>query len=97
MTTRLAGAIAAGTLSLGVLVGAAGTAVARGDTTPDAAAFLDHTTAMAGMTQMMQMNAARMMGAGSPMMGSSVMPGSGLMSPGQHRSHHPSPTPTPPR
>ena len=43
MTTRLAGAIAAGTLSLGVLVGAAGTAVARGDTTPDAAAFLDHT------------------------------------------------------
>ena len=71
MNKRLAAAIAAGTLTLGLLVGAAGAVVVGNATTNDRADFLGQMTQMhASMSGMM----------GSGMMGSGMM-GSGMMGP----------------
>ncbi|MEX2182900.1 MAG: hypothetical protein WEC14_00490 [Chloroflexota bacterium] len=89
MTPRLVGGIAVTTLAIGVLIGAAGTVVVRDATTTDLARHLGDMTAsagsmgsMAGMAGMMSM-----MGGGSP------MGPNALMTPGDHESHHATPSP----
>lgn len=78
MNTRLAAAIAAGTLALGLLVGAAGAAVVGNATTNDQSDYLG---------QMTQMHASM-----SGMMGSGMMGGQwgpGMMGPGAPQSPRP--------
>ena len=82
MTRKMTGLIAAGSLAIGIAVGAAGTTVARDDAAPDMA---DH---MRGMASMMSM-----MGAGSPMTPNASMAPDASMSPQDHGSHHASPSP----
>jgi hypothetical protein len=106
MTTRFAAGVVAGSLALGILIGAAGTIVVRDAT----AARIDPMAAMAdgmdGMSSMMQILDGAMMG-GSMMdpdsMGPGSMPGADrspgpLMSPGsEHDLHHLAATPEPTR
>jgi hypothetical protein len=81
MTTKLAGALAAGALAVGILVGAAGTVLVHDTTRP--------TMGMGDMTQMQQM--MDMMGGG--MMGDGMM-GDGAdmpmrgIDPADHQRHH---------
>lgn len=93
MTPRLVGGIAAATLALGVVTGAAGTIIARDATTPPsdfAAIMADHMTG-AGMGSMMSGSMMRPGSSFGPgMMGGpavSSMPG------GQHDLHHPAASP----
>jgi hypothetical protein len=109
MTTKITGVIAAGFLAIGIVVGAAGTIVARDNAAPDMASH------MQGMTSMMSMMGAgsrdgmgsmmgpdhmadmasmmSMMGAGSPMTPNASMAPDASMSPEDHRSHHASRSP----
>ena len=76
MTRKMTGLIAAGSLAIGIAVGAAGTTVARDDAAPDMA---DHMRGMASMMSMMGAGAmdgmGSMMGAGhmADMMGADHM------------------------
>jgi hypothetical protein len=77
MTTRLAAAVAAGTLAVGILVGAAGTVLVHDATRP--------TMGMGDMAQMHQM----MSGMGGSMMDGSMMGApDASMDPAEHESHH---------
>ncbi len=106
MTTKITGLIAAGSLAIGIVVGAAGTNVARDNAAPDMA---DH---VQGMTSMMSMMGAEsmdgmgsmmgaddmdgmrsMMGGDSPMIPTASMGPESSMSPDDHESHHASPSP----
>ena len=105
MTTRISAAIAAGFLAFGILVGAAGTIIARDATTTDLAEQMGGMTASAssmgstgGMMSMMDggdmARMMSMMGAG----GSSMMPKASTApdastSPQDHLEHHASPSP----
>jgi hypothetical protein len=105
MTTRIGAAIAAGSLAVGILVGAAGTIVARDATTTDLADHMRGLTAsagsmghMAGMMSMMDgSHMAGMMsmmdGAGSSMMPNASMAPDASTSPEDHVEHHASPSP----
>lgn len=73
MNKQLAAAIAAGTLALGLLVGAAGAAVVGNATTNDQGDYLG---------QMTQMHASM-----SGMMGSGMMGGQGSQMPGYSQHH----------
>ncbi|HEX6140985.1 MAG TPA: hypothetical protein VF013_11080 [Candidatus Limnocylindria bacterium] len=75
MTTKLAAALAAAALAVGILVGAAGTVLVHDATRP--------TMGMAGMAGMHQM----MNGGTGPMMDGPMGPGAS-MDPSLHRSHH---------
>lgn len=77
MTTKLTGALAAGALAVGILVGAAGTVLVHDATRP--------TIGMGDMGQMQQM--MDMMG-GSMMGDAADMPMSGVDT-ARHDSHHP--------
>jgi len=84
MNKRLTAAIAAGTLALGLLVGAAAAAVVGNATTNDRGDYLGQMTQMhASMSGMM---GSGMMGSG--MMGSGMM-GSGMMGPRALQSPQP--------
>jgi len=97
MTTRLAGALVAGSLAVGLLAGAAGMIVGR-----DIAASPGSVTG--AFTDIGRMDGGSMMGGGMGggsmrgMMGADgmagMMDGSG-MSPELHRSHHVSPSQSP--
>jgi hypothetical protein len=94
MTTRIGAAIAAGFLALGILVGAAGTIVVRDATSTDMGDHMRDMSAsagsmgnMAGMMSMMGGDMSGMMGGGSP------MGPDASMSPGEHESHHATPSP----
>jgi hypothetical protein len=77
MTTKLTGALAAGALAVGILVGAAGTVLVHDATRPS--------MGMGDMSQMQQM--MDMMGGG--MMGDAAeMPMRGV-DPADHQRHHP--------
>lgn len=103
MTTKLTGVTAAGLLAIGIVIGGAGTIVARDDAPVDLA---DHMRDMAGMMDGHSMGdmaammstpgmADHMRDMGVPMGGNdapmrpnaSMEPGS-WMSPGEHESHH---------
>jgi hypothetical protein len=72
MTNKVAGALAAGALAVGVLVGAAGTVLVHDATGP--------AMGMNGMTQMMEMMDGGRMGDG--------MMGDAPIDPAEHESHH---------
>ena len=98
MTWKMTGLIAAGSLAIGLTIGAASTIVAKDDASSEMA---DH---MRGMTSMMSMmgtdsmaDMGSMMGAGSPMGPGSSMSPLSSMSPGDHGAHHASPSPAPTR
>ena len=97
MTRKMTGLIAAGSLAIGIAVGAAGTTVARDDAAPDMA---DHMRGMASMMSMMGAGATdgmgSMMGADHMADMASMEPGAS-MSPDDHASHHASPSPEPTR
>jgi hypothetical protein len=110
MTTRIGAAAAAGLLVLGILVGVAGTIVVRDATTTDLADHMRDMSASAGsmgdMAGMMSMMGARdmagmmsMMGTGdmAGMMGGSLMGPNASMTPGDHGSHHATPSAEPTR
>lgn len=83
MTTKLVGALAAGTLALGILVGAAGTVLVH-DTTGASLAMSDtgdmgHMGAMRDMGQMHEMMSG---------MGGSTMGPEASMDPVDHAQHH---------
>ena len=84
MTFRIGAAIAAGFLAIGILVGAAGSIVIRDATAPGLA---DHMRDAAPMMSMM--------GGGdlSTMMGGLPMGPNASMAPGDHESHHGTPSP----
>ena len=94
MTRKMTGLIAAGSLAIGIAVGAAGTTVARGDAAPDMA---DHMRGMASMMSMMgadhMADMASMMGTDSPMTPNASMAPDASISPEDHLSHHASPSP----
>lgn len=101
MTNKITGVIAAGSLAIGLTIGAASTIVAKDDASSEMA---DH---MRGMTSMMSMMGTdsmadmgammSMMGAGSPMGSASPMVPGRSTSPGDHGAHHASPNPVPTR
>ena len=72
MTNKLAGALAAGALTIGILVGAAGTVLVHDATRP--------AMGMGDMTQMMEMMDSGMMDGG-------MMDGTPV-GPAEHESHH---------
>lgn len=72
MTTKLAGALAAGALAIGILLGAAGGVLVRDTTGP--------AMGMGDMGQMHQMM--------SSMMGDADMGPAGSMEPADHAQHH---------
>lgn len=84
MTTTTRAAAAAGLLAIGILVGAAGTIVARDATSTD------HMRDLSGMMSMM--GAGDMSGMMS-MMGGSAMGPKASMTRGDHESHHATPSP----
>lgn len=86
MTPRVAAAIAAGMLAIGILVGAAGAVVIRDATAPDMA---QHMSQMAGMAEGM----GQMAGMMSSMGRGASMGGGASMSPQDHASHHTQPAP----
>ena len=92
MTTRIGAAIAAGSLAVGILVGAAGTIVVRDATTTDLADHMRDMSASAGsmgsMAEMMSM-----MGGGDMAGMMSMMGPNASMTPGDHGSHHATPSP----
>ena len=99
MTTRLAGALVAGSLAIGVLVGAAGMIVGR-DVAASPGSANGAFTGAGGMGGGSMMGGGGMGGGmgGSPMMGADGMAGmmGGLgMSPELHRSHHAAPSQSP--
>jgi hypothetical protein len=98
MTTRIGAAAAAGLLVLGILVGVAGTIVVRDATTTDLADHMRDMSASAGsmgdMAGMMSMMGARDM---AGMMGGSLMGPNASMTPGDHGSHHATPSAEPTR
>ena len=98
MTTRIGAAIAVGFLVLGILVGAAGTIVVRDVTTTDLADHMRYMSASAGamgnMAGMMSMMGADAM---AGMMGGSLMGPNASMTPGDHGSHHATPSAEPTR
>lgn len=83
MTTRLAGAMAAGALAIGILVGAAGTVVVNDVAQPTPP--MGQMGAMGAMGAMGDM--ARMQAMMSTMGGGAMGPG-GSMSAGDHARHH---------
>jgi hypothetical protein len=86
MTTRIGPAAAAGFLVLGILVGATGMIVVRDATTTDLADHMRNSTASTGP----MVSFPGMM----PMMGDgSRMNPNALMTPGDHESHHATPSP----
>lgn len=94
MTTRVAGAVAAITLALGILIGAAGVIVIR--EAPDPVAAM--AGQMGGMQSMMGMMGGSMMG--GPGTGGPGTRGPGTSGPGMgpgplHDLHHPSVSPEP--
>jgi hypothetical protein len=93
MTPRLVGGIAAATLVLGILIGAAGTIVARDAITPqsDFAAIMADHMGDQGMASMMS---GSMMGPGSSF-GPGMMsgPAASAMPGNQHDLHHPAASP----
>jgi hypothetical protein len=98
MTTRIGAAIAAGFLSLGILVGAAGTIVVRDATRTDMADHMGDMSASAGsmgsMAGMMSMMGEADMAGMMSMMGSrSPVSPDASMAPGEHESHHAMPSP----
>jgi hypothetical protein len=108
-TTRIAAAVAAGGLAIGLLAGSAGTIIARDATTTTAA--VDCTAHMSQMQSMMSGAGSMMSGAGSMMDGASGMMNgtSGMMNsqggtapeassmPDWMSGHHPSSSPVPTR
>jgi hypothetical protein len=98
MTTRIGAAAATGLLVLGILVGVAGTIVVRDATTTDLADHMRDMSASAGsmgdMAGMMSMMGARDM---AGMMGGSLMGPNASMTPGDHGSHHATPSAEPTR
>jgi hypothetical protein len=94
MTPRIGAAVAAGFLAVGILVGAAGTIVVRDATTTDLADHMRDMTASAGSMGSMAVMMS-MMGAGdmAGMMGGSGMGPIPWMTPGDHWSHHATPSP----
>jgi hypothetical protein len=106
MTTRISAAIAAGFLAIGILVGTAGTIVVRDATTTDLVDHMRGMTASAGsmggmagmmskmgggdMAEMMSMMSADGM---AGMMGGSPMGPNASIAPGDHESHHATPSP----
>jgi hypothetical protein len=106
MTTKTTGVIAAGFLAIGIVVGAAGTILARDDAAPDMADRMRDMTSMMGAGPMEGMSSMMgadhmadmasmmsMMGGGSPMTPNASMTPGASMSPDEHESHHASPSP----
>ncbi len=98
MTTRVGAAVAAGFLAVGILVGAAGTIVVRDATTTDLADHMRDMSASAGsmgsMAGMMSMMGAGDMARMMSMMGAGLpMSPDASMTPGDHESHHATPSP----
>jgi len=92
MTNRLAGALIAGALAVGLLLGAAATILGRDTATP---AREDRSASMMGGGAMGGMMGGGAMGG---MMGGGAMGGmmgGGSMSPELHQSHHAQPTADP--
>lgn len=101
MTNKITGVIAAGSLAIGLTIGAASTIVAKDDASSEMA---DHMRGMTSMLSMMGTDSMADMGSMMSMMGagSSMGPGSSMsplssMSPGDHGAHHASPSPAPTR
>jgi len=95
MTRKLAGGIAAATLSLGILIGAAGTIVVRDATTPQpdfAAAMAEHMDGQ-GTAGMMSMMGGSTMGPNASMGPEMMGPNASAVPGGLHDMHHASPTP----
>lgn len=91
MTTKSTGVIAAGFLAIGIVVGTAGTIVARDDAAPDMAGH--RRGSLMGGGSMDGISMMSMMGGGSPMRPSTSMGPDASMSPEDHESHHMSPSP----
>ncbi len=92
MTTRLVGGIAAASLAIGILTGAAGTIVASDLTRPrsDVAAVMADHMGDQGMASMMSgMMAGSMMGPGASFNPGMNGPAASGMPAGQHDQHHP--------